>query len=140
MLDILKSFSPEFYNFVQDNTFQVVDFKSTPENFGNYFLILNFHNLKLKLYSDRGDKFVDISCDAVTWHQLEHVLVFMNPTLSPKEGEASKKIDELAVSLKENIDSVVKFFKSKSYSVFYKKFESDMNKNFIKGIFGDTQD
>lgn len=136
MLKILKSLSPEFFFLIEEENFKIVEFKSTPENFGNFLFILNHIDFQVRIYSDRAQRFIDISYDGENWHKLEYVLEFMDPAFSSKHLDRPPKFEDLAKFMKKNIVTLFNIFKSQSNIVSYKKFEYDKERELIKKIFG----
>lgn len=135
MSNLLQSIAPEFIDFILDEGFSIVNLDSNSQQFGNTFIVLDSVAFKLRIYQDRGQRFVDISNDGNDWHKLEYVLEFLDPSYSQKWFGEPPKFDKLVMVLKKNKQAVSNLLKDKSIMPELVSFEKQKSQELIAHIF-----
>jgi hypothetical protein len=135
MFDLLQSIAPEFVGFVSDDGFTISSAVVQPEEFGNASIVLDSINFKLRVYTDRGQRFVDVGGNGRDWHKLEYVLEFLDPTCSQDLLDEPPKLDKLAAVLKKNMQAVPNLLASDLAASGFAMFEKRKSADLIAKIF-----
>jgi hypothetical protein len=136
MSDLLQSVFPEFADLIASDGFRVVEAVVKQEAFGNASVVLESSGVHLRIYSDRGQRFVDVSGNGQAWHKLEYVLEFLEPTCSQDWFGEPPELGKLAEGLKRNQEAVSSLLANDLAASDFKVFEQKRSADLIAGIFG----
>lgn len=138
MSDLLQSVAPEFVEFVTSEGFKIAESVAKPEEFGNVSIVLDSSTFKLRVYTDRGQRFVDVGRDGRDWHKLEYVLEFLDPSCSQEWFGEPPRLDKLAEVLKRSIQAISKLLASDLAASGFAMFEKKKAADLIARIFGNS--
>jgi hypothetical protein len=133
---LLQSVAPEFVEFVASEGFKITESVAKPEEFGNASIVLDSSAFKLRVYTDRGQCFVDVGRDGRDWHKLEYVLEFLDPSCSQEWFDEPPRLDKLAAVLKRNMQPVSTLLASDLAASGFAMFEKKKSADMIARIFG----
>ncbi len=131
----IESFAPEFRDFLENEGFVISKSLEKPEEFGNTSIILESPKLKIRIYSDRGQRFVDVGSIGQDWHKLEYVLEFVEPACSQQWFGEPPQLDKLAVALKRNISAISGLLSGDLATSGFTMFEKKKSNKLIEKIF-----
>lgn len=136
MADLLQSIAPEFFELVASDGFRAAESVSRPEAFGNASIVLESSDLQLRIYTDRGQRFVDVSGNGRDWHKLEYVLEFVEPACSQDWFGEPPEFSKIAVVLRRNMTAVSRLLASDLAASGFSMFERKKSADLIAKIFG----
>ena len=108
MID-LADIAPAFL-FLFDKGFVAKASDYRPKEFGNAVLVTAGTLFSIQFKRDRGQVFVEIGSDAVGWHWLEHVLEFVNSSVTQQQLGEPPNLAVMADLLQLNWTKVANLF------------------------------
>jgi beta-lactamase superfamily II metal-dependent hydrolase len=137
MSDLLRSTAPEFLWLVTGGGFTISESVVKLEEFGNASLVLESVAFKVRIYTDRVQRFVDVGRDGRSWHKLEYVLEFLEPSCSQAWFGEPPQLDKLSVVLKRNMQPVSRLLTGDLAASGFSMFEKKKSADLVDRIFGE---
>ncbi len=136
MSKLLELIAPEFVWLVAGDGVRVTESFEKSEVFGNSAVVVETTELKLRIYTDRAQRFVDVSGNGRDWHKLEYVLEFAEPACSQDWFGEPPDLGKLSAVLKRNIKTVSCLLADEVAASAFAKFEKQKSMELILRIFG----